>query len=73
MKFVVGIDTNTKLPLDMETIVQLKGFKTCLVCPSRWGRPMDIIKYRKQLKKLNFSLDATMTSLNNINNWTKNI
>lgn len=69
----VWIDTNTKLPLDMETIVQLKGFKTCLVCPSRWGRPMDIIKYRKQLKKLNFSLDATMTSLNNINNWTKNI
>jgi hypothetical protein len=69
----VWIDTNTKLPLDMEAIVQLKGLKTCLVCPSRWERPMDIIKYRKQLKKLNFSLDATMTSLNNINNWTKNI
>ena len=69
----VWIDTNTKLPLDIKTIAQLKQFKTCLVCPSRWGRPMDIIKYRKQLKKLNFSLDATMTSLNNINNWTKNI
>ncbi|MDC1455989.1 hypothetical protein N8351_00310 [Flavobacteriaceae bacterium] len=65
----VWIDTNTKLPLDTQTIVQLKGFKTCLVCPERWGRPNDIILYRKQMQLYNFELNAVMTSLNCVKYW----
>jgi hypothetical protein len=65
----VWIDTNTKLPLDTQTIVQLKGFKTCLVCPERWGRPNDIILYRKQMQLYNFELNAVMTSLNCAKYW----
>jgi len=65
----VWIDTNTKLPLDTQTIVQLKGFNTCLVCPERWGRPNDIILYRKQMQLYNFELNAVMTSLNCVKYW----
>ena len=65
----VWIDTNTKLPLDMETIVQLKELKTCLVCPERWGRPKDIITYRKIMKQFRFEPTAVMTSLSHVNDW----
>ena len=65
----VWIDTNTKLPLDAQNIVHLQGFKTCLVCPERWGRPNDIILYRKQMQLYNFELNAVMTSLNCAKYW----
>jgi hypothetical protein len=65
----VWIDTNTKLPLDMNTIVQLKGFETCLVCPERWGRPKDIIPYRNIMKQFGFEPTAVMTSLSGVKNW----
>jgi hypothetical protein len=65
----VWIDTNTKLPLDMETIVQLKGLKSCLVCPERWGRPKDIITYRKIMKQFRFEPTAVMTSLSHVKDW----
>lgn len=67
----VWIDTNTKLPLTKKVIQQLEGFKTCLVCPDRWGRPQDIAVYRKKIKKLNFKLDAVMTSFATIPAWEK--
>ena len=59
----VWIDTNTQLPLNMEIIEKLKPFKTCLVCPERWGRPQDIGNYIDKMIKLDFRLDAVMTSL----------
>jgi hypothetical protein len=65
----VWIDTNTKLPLDHEAIERLKGFKTCLVCPERWGRPQDIAAYAEQMRKLGFKLDAVMTALQYIPQW----
>ena len=65
----VWIDTNTKLPLDMETIVQLKGFNTCLVCPGRWGRPKDIIPYRNLMKQFDFEPTAIMTSSTDVQQW----
>lgn len=58
----VWIDTNTRLPLDETTQRQLDGFKTCLVCPERWGRPQDIEPYIAQLKQLRFPLTAVMTA-----------
>ena len=65
----VWIDTNTRLPLDTEICEQLKNFKTCLVCPERWGRPEDIPVYHEQIQKLNFNLDAVMTSLACSGTW----
>ena len=50
----VWIDTATKLPLNQNNIKILSKFKSCLVCPERWGRVRDIIKYKKILKKINF-------------------
>ena len=67
----VWIDTNTRLPLDASVTTQLAGFRTCLVCPERWGRPQDIGTYRQQLAQLQFPLDAVMTSLEHATAWAK--
>jgi hypothetical protein len=67
----VWIDTNTRLPLDVKTIKALKAFKTCLVCPERWGRPNDISRYIAKMKKLNFKPSAVMTSLEQAAQWNK--
>ena len=65
----VWIDTFTKLPLNQNSINILKDFKTCLVCPERWHRTGDILLYKNQLKNMNFSLDAVMTSKATIKLW----
>ncbi len=65
----VWIDTLTKLPLNEKNINVLKKFKTCLVCPERWGRPNDIAVYKKKMKKLNFKPDAVMTSIKYVRQW----
>jgi hypothetical protein len=65
----VWIDVNTKLPLDADTVEQLQGFKLCLVCPERWGRPHDIPMFIAQLKDLNLELDAVMTNIKYVDNW----
>ncbi|MBX4212071.1 hypothetical protein KW787_01265 [Candidatus Pacearchaeota archaeon] len=57
----VWIDTNTVLPLTHDIVNRLKPFKTCLVCPERWGRPQDIPRYIEYIKELGFKLDAVMT------------
>ncbi|MEK7172938.1 MAG: hypothetical protein AAB740_03100, partial [Patescibacteria group bacterium] len=67
----VWIDTNTELPLNKDVARRLKPFKTCLVCPERWGRPGDIESYGKQIKKINFKLDAVMTSEQCVLRWQK--
>ena len=59
----VWIDTVTKLPLDKSKIRILKKFKSCLVCPERWGRQYDIKNYYNKMKKLDFFPNAVMTSL----------
>ncbi|MEI8061979.1 MAG: hypothetical protein WCG97_01650 [bacterium] len=63
------IDIPTKLPISPKTIKQMKGYKTCLVCPERWGRPSEILKYINNIKKLKFNLDAVMTSLKHSGDW----
>jgi len=65
----VWIDTNTKLPLDTDVVERLKPFKTCIVCPGRWGRKEDIKPYIVEMKKLNFQPDAVMTSVSEIPLW----
>jgi len=67
----VWIDTNTQLPLDRMSYSQLKdaGFKLCLVCPERWGRPEDIPTYREQMKADGIELDAVMTAQELVKKW----
>jgi len=65
----VWIDTNTTLPLDRTITQKLSGFKTCLVCPERWGRPQDIPLYMRKIKELDFKLDAVMTNENYVEQW----
>jgi hypothetical protein len=65
----VWIDTNSKLPLNKGIIKKLEGFKTCLVCPERWGRHKDIARYIKKMKKLGFQPDAVMTNINYALQW----
>lgn len=67
----VWIDTISELPLNKRIVKKLQGFKTCLVCPERWGRPDDIQTYRKQMKKLDFEPTAVMTASSNVSDWEK--
>jgi hypothetical protein len=67
----VWIDTNTRLPLDRNIVDRLNGFKTCLVCPDRWGRPEDIEPYFRAMRNLNFMPDAVMTSLDHVGLWER--
>jgi hypothetical protein len=74
-KFVdwVWVDTNTKLPLDSNNTNVLSSMQTCLVCPERWGRPNDIIPYRKSMKYLGFNPNAVMTNLKYTHLWEQEI
>ena len=51
------------------TSLFISNFKSCLVCPERWGRPNQINNYKKKMKLLNFSPDAVMTSLKYSKKW----
>ena len=63
------IDTVSKLPLNKKNLKVIKKFKSCLVCPERWGRPNEINKYKQQMKNLKFKPDAVMTSLKYAYSW----
>ncbi len=65
----VWIDTISRLPLDAKNMGSLLGFKSCLVCPERWGRPQDIIPYAGQMRALGYWPDAVMTSLMHARLW----
>ena len=67
----VWIDTNTQLPLNPEIVERLRPFKTCLVCPERWGRPEDIQKYIYKMKELGFKPNAVMTAKAYVGEWEK--
>jgi hypothetical protein len=59
----VWIDTNTRLPLDASIVKALNPFRTCLVCPERWGRSEDIRLYQQKMRFIQFAPAAIMTSL----------
>ena len=65
----IWIDTTTKLPISKDNLNIIKNFKSCVVCPERWGRIKDIKKYKNKFKNLNFFPDAVMTSYNCLKNW----
>lgn len=63
------IDTVTKLPINKKNLRVIKKFKSCIVCPERWGRPYEINKYKRKMKNLKFQPDAIMTSLKYAHSW----
>ena len=65
----IWIDTTTKLPISRNNLNIIKKFKSCIVCPERWGRIKDIQKYKNKFKNLNFLPDAVMTSYKCLKNW----
>jgi len=65
----VLIDTVTQLPINNDNISIISKYKSCLVCPERWGRKNDIKIYKKILNKLNYAPNAVMTSYECINLW----
>ena len=65
----IWIDTTTKLPITSKNIPIISKFKSCLVCPERWGRKNDILKYKKILKRIKFKPNAVMTSYKTANLW----
>ena len=67
----VWIDTVTKLPINKNNKKILNKFKSCIVCPERWGRKQDIKIYKKKLKKIKFEPTAIMTSKKCVKNWLK--
>ena len=65
----VWIDTTTTLPINKKNIKILNNFKSCLVCPERWGRKKDIKVYKNKMKKMNFKPSAIMTSKDCLKYW----
>jgi hypothetical protein len=65
----VWIDTPYTFPLNKEIDSKLINFKKCLVCPERWNREHDIIKYKDIIYKNNFKIDAVMTSFETSKYW----
>lgn len=67
----VWVDTFTKNPLTRDAYEKIKkaNFKICLVCPERWGREEDIVKYKEQMEKEDIKIDAVMTSLKHAKTW----
>ena len=63
------IDTPNILPINKTNKVYFKKFKTCLVCPERWGRKNDIKKYKKYFEKIKFYPTSVMTSIDCVSIW----
>tara|TARA_B100000809_G_scaffold251737_1_gene285590 strand:- start:544 stop:1146 length:603 start_codon:yes stop_codon:yes gene_type:complete len=66
----VWVDTITHLPLTENIVKDLAPFKTCLVCPERWGRPDDIPVFQEQMQGLGYCPDAVMTARQYAGQWT---
>lgn len=65
----VWIDTVNTLPITSEILPILSNFKSCIVCPERWGRKNDIPIYRNKLSNLKYKPNAVMTSFDCIKLW----
>ena len=67
----IWIDTYTKLPVNPSNMKIIKRFKSCIVCPERWGREKQIKNYFYKMLKMDFMPDSVMTSKKNSLKWLK--
>lgn len=67
----VWVDCFSKLPIDVESYLQLKdaGFKLCLVSPELQGQPEKIDCYKKYIQDNKINFDAVCTKSYNIQKW----
>lgn len=65
------IDTYKKLPEIRKNKKTINYFKTCLVCPERWGQEEKISKYWKIIKKSGIEINYVMTSIKTSKKWEK--
>ena len=65
----IWVDTINQLPLSHRNLEIIRSLKSCLVCPSRWGRSDEIKKIKRKLNSFKFEFDFVMTDLENINQW----
>tara|TARA_B100001093_G_C26840195_1_gene1020186 strand:- start:1053 stop:1634 length:582 start_codon:yes stop_codon:yes gene_type:complete len=65
----IWVDTVTKFPVNKKNIPIISKFKSCFVCPERWGRKKDIIKYKKLMRKINFYPTSIMTNKSCVKLW----
>ena len=65
----IWIDTVNILPIKSENLPTISCFKSCIVCPERWGRQKDILFYKKYLKNIAYNPDAVMTDINCVKYW----
>ena len=65
----IWIDTVNTLPIKSENVPIISNFKSCIVCPERWGRKNDIKVYKKMLNQLKYEPNAVMTSYDCIEFW----
>ena len=63
------IDVNTTLPLDLNSLATLSGFRNCLVSPDLWNRSEEIPIYLKQIKAMGFRPDAVVAKQENLDAW----
>ena len=65
----IWVDTANVLPIKSENLPIISSFKSCIVCPERWGRKKDIKAYKKIFDQLQYKPNAVMTSYNCIELW----
>jgi hypothetical protein len=65
------IDTYKELPEIRKDRKIINHFKTCLVCPERWGQEEKISKYWKIIKKSKIKIDYVMTSIKTSKKWER--
>lgn len=65
----IWVDTISALPMTLADLPTLNDFRSCLVCPSRWGRPHDIDPYARQLRGVGWMPTSIMTSPELIPRW----
>lgn len=65
----VWIDTISKFPVTIHNKHFFKDHKTCLVCPSRWGRSEDIPLYKKIFIERDYFPNSILTKQNLIKEW----
>lgn len=65
----VWIDTISKFPVNIKNKYFFKDHKTCLVCPSRWGRSEDIKLYKEFFIERDYFPNSILTKQNLIKKW----
>lgn len=67
----VWIDTITKLPVNKQNVDKINKLKSCLVCPSRWGKYENIPLIKTKINDLGLNLKSVITSINQVSKWSK--